>query len=130
MSDLSRLPVKIVRDYIKKDYKLRDCCYICGSTQLLELHHLYSVSELFNAWCAKNKIRSFESDEHVKQLRIRFAEDNKAYLSNDNLYTLCSAHHKRLHNLYGQSYPNHMSPKIKAWLDIQKNKFNNTTEVQ
>ena len=47
MNKLKRFPVKYIRDYIKKDYKLRDECYICKATDNLELHHLYSVSQLF-----------------------------------------------------------------------------------
>jgi 5-methylcytosine-specific restriction endonuclease McrA len=120
MNNLTRLPVKWVRDYIKKDYKLRDYCYICNSTSALELHHLYSVSELFNTWCSKNKINNISSDEQIIDLRVQFAEDNKEYLGNDNLYTLCSNHHKRLHNIYGQRYANSMVPKVKNWLETQK----------
>lgn len=121
-SDLKRLPVKFVRDYIKKDYKLKDYCFICGSTKDLELHHLFSVSELFNQWCVKNKILHIKSDEHIKQLRIQFAEDCAVDLSHDNLYTLCKQHHVRLHTIYGQSYGNHLAPKIKTWIYLQKEK--------
>ncbi len=123
MADLKRLPVKWVRDYIKSDYKLRDCCYICGSTSTLELHHLYSVSELFNNWCSKNKIHSIESDEHIKQLRVRFAEDLAIELSHDNLYTLCKKHHVLLHTVYGQSYSNHIAPRIRNWLELKREEW-------
>ena len=112
----------MVRDYIKKDYKLRDCCFICGCTDQLELHHLYSVSELFNNWCTKNKIREIVTEEQIKQYRAQFAIDEQARLSNENLYTLCSQHHKRLHNIYGQRYDNAMAPKVYNWLIIQKEK--------
>ncbi len=40
MDVLKRFPIKYVRDYIKKDYKVRDKCYICGSKDDLELIHL------------------------------------------------------------------------------------------
>jgi 5-methylcytosine-specific restriction endonuclease McrA len=122
MAELKRELVKYVRDFIKKDYKLRDCCYICGSTTKLELHHLYSVSELFNKWCVANNIKSITTEEQILSLRARFAEDCADSLNNSNLFTLCSDHHKRLHNLYGQTYPNFMAAKIKTWLDIQKDK--------
>lgn len=123
MAELKRLPLKYIRDYIKKDYKIRDCCYICGSTEALELHHLYSVSELFNSWCDKNKIRSVTTEEQILELRILFASEFENELSHVNLLTLCSNHHKRLHNIYGQRYPNHLVPKVKNWLDIQKEKY-------
>jgi len=125
MTELKRLPLRYIRDYIKKDYKLRDYCYICGCTQKLELHHLYSVSELFNEWLSKNSIASVDTEEQILDYRVRFAEDYTEKLSKENLYTLCSDHHKRLHTIYGQRYSNHLAPKIKNWLDIQKEKNGN-----
>ena len=122
MSELKRFPIKYIRDFIKKDYKLRDECFICGDTNKLELHHLMSVSELFNKWCEKNKIYSIPDIETIKTLREQFAEDCSDELSNKNLFTLCFNHHKQLHSIYGQRYSNHLAPKIKNWLDIQKAK--------
>jgi 5-methylcytosine-specific restriction endonuclease McrA len=125
MTELKREVIKYVRDFIKKDYKLRDCCFICSSTSKLELHHLYSVSELFNSWLSKNKIQLDNTVEQLLKLRVIFAEECAEMLSNNNLYTLCSEHHKRLHNLYGQTYHNSMASKIKTWLEIQKDKYGN-----
>ena len=68
MSNLKRFPIKYIRDYIKKDYKTREDCYICGSKTKLELHHLYSVSELFGKWCDKNGIKEVNSVEKIKEL--------------------------------------------------------------
>ena len=31
MTSLKRFPIKYIRDFIKKDYKLRDECYVCGT---------------------------------------------------------------------------------------------------
>jgi hypothetical protein len=125
MNTLKRFPVKYIRDYIKKDYKIRDMCYICGSTEKLELHHLYSVSQLFEKWCTVNKIRDIQDVDVIKQLRVTFAEDCKEDLGNDNLFTLCDKHHKQLHNLYGQKYSNHLVSKIRNWLETQKAKNGN-----
>lgn len=125
MTELKRLPVRYIRDYIKKDYKLRDYCYICGCVDTLELHHLYSVSELFNTWCDKKGITSIDTEEQILEYRVLFAEDCEDKLSANNLYTLCSMHHKRLHTIYGQRYSNHLAPKIKNWLNIQKEKNGN-----
>ena len=119
MNQLKRLPVKYIRDFIKKDYKLRDECYVCGSKNTLELHHLLSVSELFNNWCVKNKINNFDLDK-IKSYRVKFSQDCSDELSHENLYTLCSFHHIHLHSIYGQTYSNHLAPKIKNWLDIQR----------
>ena len=122
MAELKREIVKYVRDYIKKDYKLRDCCYICGELQSLELHHLYSVSELFNLWCTQHRIKAVTTEQQIKELRVQFASDYGDKLSHENLYTLCSNHHKRLHNIYGQTYSNSLAPKIKNWLETQRAK--------
>ena len=122
MSELKRFPIKYIRDFIKKDYKLRDKCFVCGSTEFLELHHLFSVSELFKKWREKNKINDITDVDMIKNLRVKFAEDCKEELSHDNLFTLCSTHHKQLHSIYGQTYSNHLAPKIKNWLEIQKAK--------
>lgn len=122
MTELKREAIKMVRDYIKKDYKNKDCCFICGKTDTLELHHIYSLSELFNSWLDKNNIRINNTVEQLIELRSLFAEDNYQALSNDNLYTLCKKHHVQLHNIYGQRYSNNMAPKIKNWIQIQKEK--------
>ena len=120
MNQLKRFPIKYIRDFIKKDYKLRDVCFICGSKEKLELHHLLSVSELFNKWCLKNKINAIEDVDYIKKLRVEFANDCEEELSHKHLFTLCSTHHKQLHSIYGQTYSNHLAPKIKNWLEIQK----------
>lgn len=122
MTNLRRIPIKYIRDYIKKDYKLKDECYICKCTNSLELHHMYSISQLFETWCVKNNIQSVDSVDLIKDIRVRFYEDEQEKLSNINLYTLCKTHHERLHNIYGQRYSNSMAPKIINWLTIQKEK--------
>ena len=122
MSQLKRFPIKYIRDYIKKDYKLKDKCYICGSKEKLELHHLFSVSQLFKQWCFENKVTEIDTVEKITSLREIFAVDCKESLDHHNLYTLCKTHHQRLHNIYGQNYSNHLVPKIKNWLEIQKDK--------
>ena len=122
MDVLKRFPIKYVRDYIKKDYKIRDECFICGSKDNLELHHLYSLSQLWETWCQEHNLKKVESVEIIKQLRVTFAEDNKTFLSNKNLYTLCKIHHLKLHTLYGQNYSNHLVPKVKKWLELQREK--------
>lgn len=126
MDTLKRFPIKYIRDYIKKDYKLKDECFICGTTNTLELHHLYSVSELFSKWCLSKKIKSIESVDLINKLRVEFSEDEKDLLSNKNLFTLCKNHHIRLHTIYGQTYANHLVPKIKNWLLVQREKHGRT----
>lgn len=124
MSELKRIPVKYIRDYIKRDYKLKDYCYICGSEENLELHHIYSLSECWNNWCIKNNIdnNKISTVDEINELRQKFQQDCQEDLANENLYTLCKMHHQRLHNIYGQRYGNHMAEKVKRWLDIQRDK--------
>ena len=99
MTSLKRFPIKYIRDFIKKDYKIRDECYVCGSKETLELHHLYGLSELFDKWCISNNVTDIRNVEMINQLREKFATDEKDNLSNKNLYTLCKTHHIRLHTL-------------------------------
>jgi len=122
MTELKRYPVKMIRDYLKKDYKARESCYICGSKDKLELHHLYCVSDLFREWCDKKGFDTIDTVERVKEIRVIFAKDNAEALSNDNLYTLCKNHHSTLHNLYGKSYTSTLATKVKNWLEIQREK--------
>ena len=84
MDVLKRFPIKYVRDYIKKDYKIRDECFICGSKDNLELHHLYSLSQLWEAWCREHNLKKVESVEIIKQLRITFADENKRHVEPEN----------------------------------------------
>ena len=77
---------------------------------------------MFNKWCVKNKINAIDDVDYIKKLRIEFANDLEEELSHKHLFTLCNTHHKQLHSIYGQTYSNHLAPKIKNWLEIQKAK--------
>ena len=54
MNQLKRFPIKYIRDFIKKDYKLRDECFICGSKEKL----------------IKSRIRKNCSPKHVPAIII------------------------------------------------------------
>lgn len=124
MSDLKRLPIKYVRDFIKKDYIYDNNCYICGSEIQLELHHLYSISEMWNIWLDKEKVDSSSlTIETIKELRRVFYDAHRDVLGSHNLFTLCKPHHVRLHSIYGLTYSNWRSEKVKEWLENQKTKF-------
>ena len=96
MDVLKRFPIKYVRDYIKKDYKIRDECVICGSKENLELHHLYSLSQLWQTWCVNNNFKQVKSVINIKYLRAKFAKENKEFLNSSNLYTSVSYTHLTL----------------------------------
>ena len=127
MTPLKREHVKYLRDFIKKDYIKGDECYICGVIKNLELHHLYSLSQVFQEWLDEQSISkdSIVSVEQINELRADFQQSKKEKLDNTYLLTLCSDHHKRLHNIYGQKYDNHQVPKILRWINIQRERHNN-----
>lgn len=122
---LKRDKIKYIRDKIKSNYKARDKCYICGTVNELELHHIYSLAELFKVWCKNNdiEIEDITTVSQINKARVEFQEDCKDQLSNNNMYTLCKDHHKKLHNIYGQSYHNIIAKKIEKWLEIQREKY-------
>lgn len=117
----SRERVKILRDGLKSRYKSKEPCFICGSTTLIELHHLYSVAELWSNWCKEKGIINPTAQETL-EVRKQFEADNIDKLNNDNLYSLCQPHHRKLHHLYGKSYSNYSAEKVKRWLFLQRDK--------
>jgi hypothetical protein len=123
----NREHVKIVRDGMKSRYKSREPCYICGSSENIELHHIYSVAELWNTWVKVNKI-VIENNAEVVSLRRIFEAENSEKLSNDNLFSLCKNHHARLHQLYGKSYSNYMGDKVRLWIEKQRIKHGEDTK--
>ena len=122
-SNLKRLEVKYIRDYIKRMYKDPDKCYICGSKENRELHHIMTVSELWEDYKKKHEI-VIKDPDHIMSLRSSFYKEYETELHNDNLYTLCKRHHLQLHTIYGQTYSNKLVPKIKRWLERQREKHN------
>lgn len=123
MAELKRDRVRYIRDFVKKDY-IRDVrCYICGSKNNLELHHLYSLTQLFDEWVEEKHLLNINSVERIKDLQAQFREDKKEFLDNKYLLTLCSSHHRKLHSIYGQRYSNKVVPKILRWVNLQREKY-------
>jgi hypothetical protein len=124
MAKLKREVIKYLRDFIKKDYKAKDYCYVCSSKDTLELHHLYGLSETFSEWCSAQGIdrETIVTLESVLSIREEFAKDKEEVLSNKYLYTLCKKHHIQLHSLFGQRYSNYTAKKVLRWLELQKDK--------
>lgn len=115
-----RDPIKFVRDKAKAGYKKDTKCYICGSTEVLDFHHFYSLTPLFNKWLKKNNIE-INKDEDVIAVRERFIAEH-----HDELYvharTLCHKHHLLLHSIYGKFPSLATAMKQKRWVDIQREK--------
>ena len=118
---LKRDLVKYVRDKAKSKYKKDTHCYICGSTEKLDFHHFYGLTELLESWM-KNKDITVETEEEILELREVFIKENE-----DKVYkqavTLCHMHHLRLHNIYGKRPKLITAKKQQRWVEIQRNKY-------
>ena len=118
---LKRDLVKYVRDKAKSKYKKEAECYICGSTENLDFHHFYGLTELLESWM-KNKDITVETEEKILELREVFIKENE-----DKVYkqavTLCHMHHLRLHNIYGKRPKLITAKKQQRWVEIQRNKY-------
>lgn len=116
-----RIAVKHIRDKAKAAYDKQGTCYICGTTEDLELHHLNSITLLLNAW-AERKSYDISTDEGVLAIRDEFIAEHKIELY-DLVYTLCNKHHVKLHGIYGKAPPQISVDRQGRWIEIQKTKF-------
>jgi 5-methylcytosine-specific restriction endonuclease McrA len=117
---LKRFPIKYIRDRAKSAYVKENSCYVCEATDKLELHHVCSISELFKRWCSKAGV-VIDSLDDILAHRDKFIEEHNSELY-EQVRTLCSVCHKRLHMFFGQHPPLQMAPKQLLWLDKLKGK--------
>ena len=54
--DLKRDIIKYVRDISKSAYEKADECFICGTSEELQFHHVNSLTLLWDKWAKENKI--------------------------------------------------------------------------
>ena len=116
-----RLAVKHVRDKAKSAYEKQANCYICGTTQDLELHHFHSLTLMLEIW-AKRKGYDITTDEGILAVREEFIAEHRIELY-DKVRTLCNPHHVALHKVYGKAPPLGSEPKQERWVEIQKAKY-------
>ena len=116
----NRIPVKWVRDRAKAAYDKKSECYICKTTEDLELHHTHSITILLENW-ANNKGYDISTDEGILSVRDEFIEAHQKELYND-VYTLCNKHHVMLHSVYGKKPANSTASKQVRWIELQKDK--------
>ena len=116
-----RIPLKWVRDKAKAAYEKQDTCYICGTDQDLELHHLHSLTILLNEWADKNNL-DISTDEGILAVRDQFIEQHHTEIY-EMVYTLCYKHHSGLHGVYGKAPPKGSEPKQARWIELQKQKY-------
>ena len=124
----NRIPVKWVRDRAKAAYDKKDHCYICNTSQELELHHTHSITLLLNAW-AERKSYDISTDEGILAVRDEFISDYRKEIY-DDVYTLCNKHHIKLHGVYGKAPSLASAPKQNNWIEIQKSKALGTSGVK
>ena len=118
---LKRDLVKYVRDKAKSKYKKDTHCYICGSTENLDFHHFYGLTELLESWFKENDI-TVKTEDEILELREIFIKENE-----DKVYkqavTLCHMHHRKLHNIYGKRPNLITAQKQQNWVEIQRKKY-------
>lgn len=113
-----RIPVKWIRDKAKSAYEKKSECYICGTSEDLELHHTHSITLLLEKW-SQAKGYDISTDENIIAVRDEFIEDHFEEIY-DHVYTLCNRHHVALHNIYGKSPALGTAAKQGKWIEIQK----------
>lgn len=118
MSELKRDKVKYVRDKAKSKYQKGTECEICGTSELLEFHHYYSVTGLFNKWLAQHPELE---DKYITVWRDDFIAEHQKELYEDTV-TLCKGHHARLHSIYGKEPSLGTAGKQERWVGIQRGK--------
>lgn len=120
----NRIPVKWVRDRAKAAYDKKDHCYICNTTDELELHHTHSITLLLNAW-AEKKSYDISTDEGILAVRDEFISDYHKEIY-DDVYTLCNKHHVKLHGIYGKAPALASAERQGRWIELQKSKLNDS----
>ena len=123
MKKLKRDPVKYIRDRAKSKYEKESECYICGTDSKLDFHHFYSIAPLLRQWL-KVKIQErpeHYTNEYIVIWRDEFIEDNWAQLY-EHTVTICHAHHRELHKIYGRNPGLGTAEKQARWVEIQREK--------
>lgn len=121
---MKREAVKYIRDKAKSAYIKRTSCYVCGTSRNLELHHVFSISELFTIWCRKAGI-VIRNEKDILAHREAFIEAHHKEIY-DDVFTLCKEHHKKLHSLFGQHPRLPTGPKQILFLNKLRKKLGYT----
>ena len=118
---LKRDLVKYVRDKAKSKYKKDTHCYICGSTENLDFHHFYGLTELLEWWMKERGV-VIETEDEILHLREVFIKENEEKVY-EHAVTLCHMHHRKLHNIYGKRPKLITAQKQQNWVEIQRKKY-------
>lgn len=115
-----RLAVKHVRDKAKAAYEKADTCYICGTSEDLELHHFHSLTLMLERW-ARQKGYDISTDDGILAVREEFIAEHYTELYS-KVRTLCNRHHVALHKIYGKAPALGSELAQERWVEIQKSK--------
>lgn len=118
-----RIAVKHLRDKAKSAYEKADTCYICGTSEDLELHHFHSLTLMLEKW-SRAKGYDISTDEGILAVREEFIAEHPIELY-EKVRTLCNKHHVALHKIYGKAPPLGSEANQERWVEIQKNKLVN-----
>lgn len=116
-----RIAVKWIRDKAKSAYEKKANCYICNTTEDLELHHTHSITLLLKNW-ASEKNYDISTDTGILMVREEFIETYKREIY-DEVYTLCNHHHVALHSVFGKAPPHNSEARQGDWIEKQKAKY-------
>lgn len=119
-----RLAVKHVRDKAKAAYEKADACYICGTSEELELHHFHSLTLMLEKW-SRQKGYDISTDDGILAVREEFIAEHHTELYN-KVRTLCNKHHVALHKIYGKAPALGTEAAQERWVEIQKSKLEGT----
>jgi hypothetical protein len=119
MTKLARDLIKYVRDKAKSRYVKSSSCFVCESSDNLDFHHFYSLTELLNVWMRKNRYNP-STEEEILNIRDAFIESHTRHLY-DEAVTLCHNHHVQLHSVYGKNPGLGTAEKQKRWLEKLRN---------
>ena len=119
-----KLFTKFVRAKAKTYYHVykKDKCWVCGSTNKLELHHVYPLAEMIKDYLKDKGIKSPGNDEQLRE--DIFNDVGDKIFNEENLITLCRIHHTNVHRLFGKTYTGKVAEKVRIFLTKQKEKLN------
>ena len=117
MAELKRDIVKYIRDRAKSNYDKGSECYICGTDIKLDFHHYYTLAPLIHRWIKKTG----HNPNYILTIRDDFIEEHWAELY-EHTVTLCHAHHRQLHKVYGRNPALTTARKQMRWVQIQRDK--------
>jgi len=126
--DLKRDIIKYVRDLAKSSYQKDKECFICGTEEELQFHHVNSLTLLWNKWAKKYSI-IIDTVDDILVAREDFKGYHFKELYTETL-TLCkNCHMNKLHKIYGKTPALGTAQKQLRWAQRMRDKRINSEKV-